>query len=82
MPINIGRRRLLSAVGGAVSAIIALTIGYPTHVKAQQPPRNGCVTVSKIEYDSAKKQYFLMRNNVGVYVRTGRFLKHLYWYCH
>jgi hypothetical protein len=74
--------RSLSAVGGAVTAVVALIIGFPTHVKAQQPPRNGCVTVSKIEYDSAKKQYFLMSSNVGVYVRTGRFLRRSYWYCH
>jgi hypothetical protein len=64
-----------------VTAIIALMlIRFPAYAKAQQSPRDGCVTVSKIEYDSAKKQYLLSSNN-GVYVRTGRFLRRSYWYC-
>jgi hypothetical protein len=50
-------------------------------VNAEQPPRNGCRAASKIEYDSAKKQY-LLRNRFGMYVRTGRLFRRHYWYCH
>ena len=65
----------------SVTAVIPLMlIRFPAYAKAEQPPRDGCVTVSKIEYDSAKKQCLLSGNN-GVYVRTGRFLRRSYWYC-
>jgi len=66
----------------SVTAVIALMrIRFPAYAKAEQPPRGGCVTVSKIEYDSAKQQYLLSGNN-GTYVRAGRFLRRSYWYCH
>jgi hypothetical protein len=68
---------------GAYIAVIGLIlIALPSSsVNAQQPPRNGCIAVSKTEYDSAKRQK-LLRNRLGTYVRTGRILKRYYWYCH
>jgi hypothetical protein len=48
--------------------------------KTQQPPRDGCATVAKSEYDSAKKQN-LIHTRYGGYVRTGRLLRRVYWYC-
>jgi len=47
---------------------------------AVQPPSDQCRAVSKIEYDSAKKQ-FLLRNRFGTYVRTGHIWRRHYWYC-
>jgi hypothetical protein len=50
-------------------------------VKAQQPPFGGCRAASKVEYDSAKRQY-LLRNKFGLYLRTGHIWRRYYWYCH
>lgn len=47
---------------------------------AVQPPSDHCRPASKVEYDSAKKQY-LLRNRFGAYVRTGRIWRRHYWYC-
>jgi hypothetical protein len=47
----------------------------------QIPPQEGCRLASKIEYDSAKRQYLLI-NRSGRYVRTGNFWRHYYWWCH
>jgi hypothetical protein len=44
------------------------------------PPREACRAASKIEYDSAKRQ-FLLINRHGVYLRTGHFWNRHYWYC-
>ena len=48
-------------------------------VKAQQPPWEGCRPASKIEYDSAKRDY-LLKTRVGTYVRTGHVWRRYYWY--
>ena len=45
------------------------------------PPRNGCVAVSKGEYRGAYKKN-LLRTRFGTYVRMGRLGRHSYWYCH
>jgi hypothetical protein len=60
-----------------VAAMLALLCSL---AKAVQPPSDHCRVVSKIEYDSAKKQ-FLLRNRFGGYVRTGRIWRRQYWYC-
>jgi len=59
----------------------ALIVNSPARAaNAAQPPAAACRPASKIEYDSAKKQY-LLRTRVGVYVRTGRLFGRHYWYC-
>ena len=45
------------------------------------PPRNGCVAVSKGEYRGAYKKN-LLRTRFGTYVRMGRLGRYSYWYCH
>ena len=67
----------------ASAAMIASTLlAFPAYAaKGQEPPWDGCTAVPKIQYDSAKKQYLLV-NRFGSYVRTGRFWRHYYWYCH
>jgi hypothetical protein len=67
---------LVAAVAG--SALIAFPSSSMT---AEHPPQDGCVAVPKIQYDSAKRQN-LLQGRFGVYVRTGRFLRRSYWYCH
>jgi hypothetical protein len=68
---------------GTRTAVIGLVlIAFPySSTNAQQLPREGCRAVSKIEYDSAKRQY-LLHGRFGSYVRTGHFWRHYYWYCH
>ena len=74
------RREFIGLIeNGASTVVIGLMlIALPTSsVNAQQPPRTGCVAVSKIEYNSAKRQN-LLRNRLGTYVRTGRLLRRYY----
>jgi hypothetical protein len=50
-----------------------LTTFTPSSVKAQQPLlREGCRVVSKLEYDTAKREYILIGRSGG-YVQTGHF---------
>ena len=59
-----------------------LTAFTPSSVKAQQPPlREGCRAVSKLEYDTAKREYILISKG-GRYVQTGHFWRRHYWWCH
>ena len=62
-------------------ALVAGTLGLPcSPANAVQAPADHCRPASKIEYDSAKKD-FLLRNRFGAYVRTGRIWRRHYWYC-
>ena len=79
------REKLIALIENrACTAVIGLTlIAFPSSpVNAeQQPPRKGCIAVSKMEYDRAKREK-LLRNRNGAYVRTGRLWRRYYWYCH
>jgi hypothetical protein len=81
-----GKPIALIKCGACTAAIGLLLIACPAlsviakSVNANQPPRKGCVSVSKGEYDGAKRQK-LLRNRYGSYVRTGRVWQHHYWYC-
>jgi hypothetical protein len=59
----------------------AMSVGFGAAASVDLPPREGCRAASNIEYDSAQKRY-LLRNRVGMYVRTGRIWRRRYWYCH
>jgi hypothetical protein len=62
-------------------AVMATTLALLSFAaKAVQPPSDQCRAASKIEYDTAKKQ-FLLRNRFGAYVRTGHIWRRHYWYC-
>jgi hypothetical protein len=66
----------------AIAVLGALFIASaPSRAHAAQPPWNGCRPASKIEYDSAKRNY-LLRNRFGMYERTGGLWRRHYWYCH
>ena len=47
---------------------------------AQQPPWEECRAASKIEYESAKRD-FLLQTSVGAYATTGHWWRRRYWYC-
>jgi hypothetical protein len=72
-------RNNLAATGWPVVITISLAL-LGSSANAVQPPSDHCRVASKIEYDSAKKQ-FLLRNRFGAYVRTGRIWRRHYWYC-
>ena len=76
------RKLIKQTVTGACAALLGLMLFTfsPSQATAQQPPRAGCATVAKGEYDSAKKQN-LLHTKFGGYVRTGRPLRRVYWYC-
>lgn len=63
-----------------LAVIVAILGSLHSSAQAVQPPADHCRAASKIEYDSAKKQ-FLLRNRFGAYVRTGRIWRRHYWYC-
>jgi hypothetical protein len=46
-----------------------------------EPPGNGCVAVSKGEYQGAYRKKLLL-TRFGAYERTGRLGWYDYWYCH
>jgi hypothetical protein len=74
--------RLLNgmAAGKARALVAGTLILLYSAANAAQPPADHCRPASKIEYDSAKKD-FLLRNRFGAYVRTGRIWRRHYWYC-
>jgi hypothetical protein len=77
-------RRATSAVARAAvlasTATILTLISATTVNAAAAPPNSQCRPASKVEYNSAKKQ-FLLRNRFGMYVRTGWVWRRHYWYC-
>ena len=76
------RKRIKQTETGACAALLGLMLiaFSPSQANAQQPPRNGCAVVAKSEYDIAKRQN-LLHTRFGGYVRTGRPLRRVYWYC-
>ena len=73
------KQRIVVAPFTLIVALMLIVLRLSS-VNAQQPPADWCTAVSKVEYDSAKKQG-LLRDRFGIYVRTGRFLQRYYWYC-
>jgi hypothetical protein len=77
------RGKLIALIeNGACTAVIGLMLiaFLSSSAKAELPPRNGCVAVSKTEYNSANRKK-LLRNKFGTYVRTSRLWRRYYWYC-
>jgi hypothetical protein len=73
-------RRVLRLVALTVIIGWLISVFAPSFVSAEQPPRDGCRRVSKIEYNAAKGEY-LLSSRYRVYVRTGHFWRHHYWHC-
>jgi hypothetical protein len=68
-----------AAAAGPLAIAVALVF-FCSPAYAVQPPSDRCRAASKVEYNSAKKQ-FLLRNRFGAYIRTGHIWRRLYWYC-
>ena len=48
---------------------------------AEQSPWEGCRPASRIEYESAERE-FLLQTSVGAYGKTGPWWRRRHWYCH
>ena len=76
------RKNFIALIGVWTCAIGLMLIAFPSHsVNAEQPPSEGCVAVSKQEYDSADRQK-LLHTQFSAYARTGQLGRRFYWYCH
>lgn len=76
------KRGILILVGASLCAAALMLFAPPSlSTETGRPPWNGCVAISKQEYDSAKKQN-LLQTRFSTYVRTGRLARRFYWYCH
>ena len=69
-----------TAMLGLMLIALASSSAAAKSAKPQHPPHEGCVSVTKGEYDGAKRQR-LLRSRYGSYVRTGRVWQRHYWYC-
>ena len=69
---------------GVLSVVFLLSIATSLTASSSsvnaEPPANGCVAVSKGEYQGAYRKK-LLRTRFGTYVRTGRLGRYSYWYC-
>jgi hypothetical protein len=77
------RRKFIAQIanGTCTAAMGLMLMAFSSSsAKAQQQPRNGCLVVTKSEYDSAKNKN-LLHSRFGNYLRTGRLLRRAYWYC-
>jgi hypothetical protein len=76
------RKNFIALIGVWTCAIGLMLIAFPSHsVNVEQPPSEGCVAVSKQEYDSADRQK-LLHSRFSNYARTGQLGRRFYWYCH
>jgi hypothetical protein len=71
--------RIAAIYVAAIGALI-MVLSVSSSNAAIQPPNDRCRPASKLEYNSARKQY-LLRSRFGIYMRTGWALRRHYWYC-
>jgi hypothetical protein len=70
-----------SGRGPILAASILMLAALPAAAaSAPQPPRPGCVAVSKLEYNSAAKSR-AQQNRFGHYETTRKLLRRAYWFC-
>ena len=70
--------RLTTWLCATIVPLFTLSCASP---RAQQPPWEGCRAASKIEYESAERD-FLLHTSFGAYAMTGPWWRRYYWYCH
>jgi hypothetical protein len=70
------RKKPIALISGAAIGLMLLA----SHVSAAPSPRTDCVTVSRQEYESAKRRHAL-RTRFGTYLKTGRLVRRQYLYC-
>src|SRR3974390_615794 len=65
-------------IGAIVLSLLAVSCASS---EPPLPPWEGCRPASKIEYESAERD-FLLQTNFGAYAVTGHWWRRYYWYCH
>jgi hypothetical protein len=61
-------------------AVIFVAALLSSSAFAAAPPKEGCRSVSKLEYNTAKDENVIISKG-GRYVRTGPFWRRYYWHC-
>ena len=61
-------------------AVVAVAASFSSSAFAAAPPKEGCRSVSRLEYDTAKNENIIISKG-GRYVRTGPFWRRYYWHC-
>ena len=64
----------------AFMLIAGSLLAFSTADAKPSPPREGCRPISKIEYNTAKREY-LLTSRVRVSIRTGPLWRRRYWHC-
>lgn len=75
------RTMLIGRLASGCVLGLTLILYHAPSTRAQQTPPARCSSVSKQEYDAAKKEN-LLRGRFGGYLRTGGIGRRQYWYCH
>ncbi|MFY9687002.1 MAG: hypothetical protein WAJ88_14475 [Pseudolabrys sp.] len=71
--------RAKRSIAGSAIALLLSALPYAP-ANAAKAPYDGCVAVTRQEYNAAKKQH-LLRTRFTQYVRTGIPGRRHYWYC-
>ena len=61
-------------------AVIFVAALFSSSAFAASPPKEGCRSVSRLEYNTAKNENIIISKG-GRYVRTGPFWRRYYWHC-
>jgi hypothetical protein len=61
-------------------AVIFVAALFSSSALAASPPKEGCRSVSSLEYNTAKNENVIISKG-GRYVRTGPFWRRYYWHC-
>jgi hypothetical protein len=65
---------------GVSIAVLGVAALFSSPTFASSPPKEGCRSVSKLEYNTAKNENIIISKG-GKYVRTGPFWRRYYWHC-
>ena len=68
------------ALIGAMVSLMPLQPSVAAPKTAPKPPYDGCVAVTRQEYNAARKEH-LLRTRFTQYMRTGLPARRQYWYC-
>ena len=66
-------------ISASIAVIFAAAL-LSSSAFAATPLKEGCRSVCKLEYDTAKNENVIISKG-GRYVRTGPFWRHYYWHC-
>ena len=86
LPVTFNSIRVGDAMGelqravARIAVAVVSIVGASVTTQAQQPPKADCRVVSKLEYNTAKKENVIISQGCR-YLRTGPFWRRHYWHC-